>query len=77
MATASTATELKGMDIDSLRKELKALRTSVAKLKMGIAMQKEKDTAKYQKEKKQLARMLTVVSAKELEAKNSPTTTES
>ena len=35
---------------------------AIAKLKMGVKLGKEKDTAKYQREKKQFARMCTVLS---------------
>ena len=55
------------MPVGDLRKEVRAQRNVIAKMHLGIEMSKEKDTAKYQREKKQLARMLTVLKSKENE----------
>ena len=57
------------MPASDLRKEVRTQRNTVAKMHLGIEMSKEKDTARYQREKKQLACMLTVLSVKEAEEK--------
>ena len=69
MATITSLTELRNMPVSDLRKEVMNQRNIVAKMHLGIEMSKEKDTARYQREKKQLARMLTVLKAKEAEGK--------
>jgi len=69
MATVTSITELRNMPASDLRKEVRAQRNTVAKMHLGIEMSKEKDTARYQREKKQLARMLTVLNGKEAEEK--------
>ncbi|MDO8648605.1 MAG: 50S ribosomal protein L29 [Candidatus Peregrinibacteria bacterium] len=62
MATAlASITELKKMGTEDLTREARNQRLLVAKMRMGIKMGKEKDAARYAKEKKQLARMLTVL----------------
>ncbi len=53
--------ELKNMPLEDLLREIKEQSSVVAKLRLGIKMNKEKDTAKYKREKKQLARMKTVL----------------
>jgi len=52
------------MQVSDLSREVREQRTLVAKLRMTVRLGKEKDSAKYKREKYQLARMLTVVSAK-------------
>ena len=66
MAAITSLTELRNMPLTDLRREVRAQRLLVAKLRLGVHMQKEKDTARYQREKKQLARMLTILQEKQL-----------
>jgi ribosomal protein L29 len=51
--------ELLAMPGDELRKELAQQKALVRKMRLGIHLNKEKDTAKYRREKRSLARMLT------------------
>lgn len=76
MSKNSPATELRSFSADDLRKEIAAKRTVVSKLRLGIQMRTEKDSAKYRREKLQLARMLTVLTEKEraLPASKAPAT---
>ena len=59
MATHVSNTELRAMQKADLLRELKAQVVLVEKLRLGIRLQKEKDTARYRREKKVLARMQT------------------
>lgn len=49
------------MQEKDLAKEIRDQQNLVVKLRMGVKMQKEKDSAKYIRAKKQLARMKTVL----------------
>ncbi|MDD4319141.1 MAG: hypothetical protein PHW10_02355 [Candidatus Peribacteraceae bacterium] len=53
--------ELTAMSLEDLRKEIREQRLSVERMHIGIRMNKEKDSAKYRREKRALARMLTAV----------------
>ena len=66
MATTLSMKELRTMQQSDLQKELKSQRAVVAKLAIGIQMQKEKDTAKYRREKKVLSRMMTALGEKQV-----------
>lgn len=67
MAKLATTTELRKMPLADLHKEIKEAEVQVAKLRLGVKLRKEKDTAKYVREKKQLARMKAVRSEKQRE----------
>lgn len=60
MATLTTTKELRNMTPADLAKEIRAKENEVVKLRLGVKLGKEKDSAKYIREKKQLARMKTV-----------------
>lgn len=60
MTKHPTATELRNMSIPDLATEIQQSNRLLAKLQMGVTLQKEKDTAKLQREKKHLARLKTV-----------------
>lgn len=61
------------MQAKDLLKEIDNKRLTVAKLGMTVRMQSEKDTAKYRREKKDLARMLTILGEKKvMELKEEP-----
>ena len=62
--TVTTIGELRSMQLSDLRREVRTQRVLVTKLRLGIDLQKEKDTAKYKREKKILSRMMTVLSEK-------------
>lgn len=64
MATTLSMKELRNMNASDLQKDLHTQRSLLAKLALGIQMQKEKDTAKYRREKKVLARMMTALGEK-------------
>ena len=70
MATLTTSTELQKMTAEDLRKEIRSQQTIVAQLRMGVKMGKEKDSAKYIRERKQLARMKTALNSQPLKARN-------
>ena len=59
-----TIKELRGMQPTDLRKEIRAQQTTVRKMRIEITMNTEKDTAKYKRERKTLARMMTVLTEK-------------
>lgn len=61
MAAQSTIIELRKMPRKDLEREVRSQRATVAKLRLAVHMQKEKNSAKYSNEKKQLARMMTVL----------------
>lgn len=57
----STTGELRALSAADLRKEIQELAGDVAKKRLAIQAQSEKDTASFTRQKKQLARMLTVL----------------
>ena len=66
MATdIATFGELTAMPLEDLRKEITQKRSLVRKMRLGIQMNKEKDSARYRREKRGLARMLTALQALE------------
>lgn len=68
MATHLSSKELRNMQMDDLRKEISEKRTVVAKLQIDVQMRSEKDTARFLREKKELARMLTIANEKSASA---------
>lgn len=60
MAALTTIKELRTMTPEDLLKEIRAQENEVVKLRLGVKLGKEKDSAKYIRQKKQLARMKTV-----------------
>lgn len=61
MSTHASAAELRKMQADELRKESERRRLDVAKMRLSIGMQSQKDTARFRRDKRELARMLTVL----------------
>jgi len=61
-------TELRKMQLQDLCSDVREQQKLVSKLRLGVKLQKEKDTAKYKNEKKQLARMRTILTEKQCEA---------
>jgi ribosomal protein L29 len=68
MASLLSIAELRKMQPKDLLRELREQAATVAKLRLGIKMNKEKDSGKYSREKKQFARMKTVLTEKAYEA---------
>jgi ribosomal protein L29 len=64
MATHASIAELRNMQPADLHKEAQGKRMSIAKMRLGLEMRSEKDSALYRRERKELARMLTVLSEK-------------
>lgn len=62
------AKELRNMSATDLAAEVAQLRQDLAKQRMGIAVRSEKDTARYARGKRQLARLLTVLGEKKKSA---------
>ena len=77
MSRRTPYSELLKLPADDLRLEIRAQSLKVRKLKLGIAMSKEKDTAQHRRERRQLARMQTALTLKTnerlMEAKKSGT----
>jgi len=73
MAQHASMKELLNMSVDDVRRDVREQRATVAKLSMGIRMGKEKNSALYKREKRQIARMLTVLTQKRRSI-SSPTT---
>jgi len=65
MATHATSKELRNMPLADLRKEAQSKRASIAKMKLGIEMQSHKDTGHFRYEKRELARILTILGEKQ------------
>ncbi|MCF7844275.1 MAG: hypothetical protein K9M03_00410 [Kiritimatiellales bacterium] len=74
MAVLLSIAELKKMQAKDLLREIYDQSALVAKMRLGIKMNKEKDTGKYRREKKMLSRMKTVLTEKayEMQASSSP-----
>ena len=76
MSSTTTITELRAMSVSDLHKEIRAHQTEVQKMRLQITMNTEKDTAKYRREKRQLARMMTVLTEKQKATKGTEATKE-
>ncbi len=61
MTTRASTAELRKMQIDELRKEIDRRRLEIAKTRLSVGMRTEKDTARFRRDKRELARMLTVL----------------
>jgi len=72
MSAKLTITEFRNMQMDDLMRELKEQNILVAKLRLGIKMNKEKDSAKYRREKHQIALIQTVLTEKKKETVSVP-----
>lgn len=69
MASLSTITELRNMQAAELEKDLQEKKLAVAKMRLDIDMRSQKDTAQYKKEKKQVARIQTILTEKKADGK--------
>lgn len=66
MAHRVTPTELRKMPLEELLKEIDEKRLLVAKMRLDVRMRTEKDTAKYRREKRAFAALLTILGEKRL-----------
>lgn len=64
MSTRVSYIELMKMPLEDLRRDTHAQDLQVRKLRMGVQLGKEKDTAQYRRERLQLARMKTALTQK-------------
>lgn len=64
MAKQTSIAELRKMQVKDLQTEARSQQMTVAKLALGVKLRKEKDSAKYKREKKQLARIKTILTEK-------------
>jgi ribosomal protein L29 len=64
MATHVSPGELRAMQLSELLRECISQRAIVAKMRLGIQQKKEKDTARYRRERRTLAQMETVLTEK-------------
>jgi ribosomal protein L29 len=62
MSNTTTTKELNNMTAADLQKDIRTQEHAVVKLRLGVQMGSEKDSAKYVRAKKQLARMKTAQS---------------
>ena len=68
MSPQSAITELLKMSPEDLHREVRAKRLVIRKLKLQIGMNTEKDTARYRRERRELNRLLTILSEKSASA---------
>ena len=66
MTKKSTMTELRKMQHLDLEREVTVKHALIAKIRLGVEMVHEKDTAKLRREKKELARLFTALREKTL-----------
>ncbi len=70
MSTITPIAELQRMTPEELRREIGMRRVEYAKMRLGIEMQKEKNHAAFKSRRKEIARMMTVLtSMKKMEKK--------
>jgi ribosomal protein L29 len=67
MGRTVTTPELRKMPREDLKREILLQEAKALALRFGVSLGKEKDTARYRRERKQLARMLTILHEKKME----------
>lgn len=65
MKNVLTIIELRAMSIPDLRREVRGKQAMIGALRLTVSLGKEKNTSLLRKEKKELARILTVICEKE------------
>jgi len=55
---------MRKMQMSDLQSEASDLRGSIAKMSMGLALRSEKDSAEFRRQKRSLARLLTIMHEK-------------
>jgi ribosomal protein L29 len=71
MSSTLTTKELRNQSIQDLERDVAEHRKVIRKMRIGIEMNTEKDTARYRREKRALGRMLTVLTQKQKESLSS------
>lgn len=71
MSSTLSYAELLNMNLQDLSREADSQRMIVRKMRIEISMNTEKDSARYRREKRALARMLTALSKKSNDALSS------
>lgn len=61
MKNSTHTTDLKGMTVDELRREIAGARNEYTKIGLHVEMQKEKNHASYKTKRREIARMMTVL----------------
>jgi ribosomal protein L29 len=61
MATHLSAKELRNMQTEELQKEVMSKKLLVSKMRIDVQIGSEKDTARFLREKKEFARLMTVL----------------
>lgn len=72
MSTHASYAELLKMPIEDLERDIREQNLTVRKLRMGITMMKEKDTAQLKRERRMLARMMTALGQRSTEQLKTP-----
>ncbi len=72
MAHSLSTKEIRNMQVEDLQREMQTLQLAVHKMRMEIRLKKEKDSAKYRREKKTLARMHYVLGEKRKDTLQKP-----
>ena len=67
-----TPAELRNMQTDELQKEIRGKRLHNAKMQIEVRLGSQKDTAQFRRDKRELARLLTIVREKELKGEAQP-----
>lgn len=71
MPKSVSTKELRNMSPEDLRREIAGKRMNLAKIGMHVRQRSEKDTAKLRRERREMARLLTILHEVEL-LKNKP-----
>ena len=71
MSVTTSIDELRSMQSSDLLRERKVIQAEVAGMRMGLQLKKEKDSARYRRERRALARIETVLSEKKQPSKSS------
>ncbi len=69
MAKLLSTTELRSMNLQDLNREVKKQRIMVSAQRLAVHMGTDKDSARFNNERRQLARMLTVMHEREVQEK--------
>lgn len=64
MAKLPTIGEVRKMSAQDIRADVEALRHDSARVRLGVEMNKEKDASKMKKNRRHLARLLTILQEK-------------
>ena len=74
MAASLSSKELRKMTVADLRKDIESHKGELAKMRIGLEARSFKDSAKFRRFRKDLARMMTIVNEKENQLKEDGST---